>query len=52
MIGDAEEIIIYGAGMYGQRLLERFSDKSKIIGFAVTDLEDDTPKRNKRDSSI
>ena len=47
MIGDAEEIIIYGAGMYGQRLLERFSDKSKIIGFAVTDLEDDTPKEIK-----
>lgn len=47
MIGDAEEIIIYGAGMYGQRLLKRFSDKSKIIGFAVTDLEDDTPKEIK-----
>ena len=40
MIGDAEEIIIYGAGMYGQRLLERFSDKSKIKGIPVFDIKD------------
>lgn len=37
---DTEKIIIYGAGIYGQRLLNNFSDKRKIIAFAVTKLMD------------
>lgn len=47
IIEDAEKIIIYGAGTYGQSLLNKFSDKRKIIGFAVTELKDDTPKNIK-----
>lgn len=44
IIDSAERIIIYGAGMYGQKLLGKLSDKSKIIGFAVTSLKSDMPK--------
>ena len=44
LIENAEKIIIYGAGIYGTRLLDRFSDKSRILGFAVTKLDDNAPK--------
>lgn len=42
---DTENIIIYGAGIYGQRLLDNLSDKRKIIAFAVTKLMDNSPDK-------
>lgn len=47
IITDIEKIIIYGAGIYGQKLLDRFSDKGKIIAFAVTKLMNNTPDKIK-----
>lgn len=40
IVDDAEHIIIYGAGIYGHKLINMFSDKSKIVGVAVTELKD------------
>lgn len=44
IIDGAEKLIIYGAGMYGQKLLKKLPDRSRVIGFAVSGLTEGMPK--------
>lgn len=43
LLENSQKIIIYGAGVYGNRILERIQDIKKVFAFAVTERCSDAP---------